>query len=103
VASPNFGRNNMEVKMLTKELMISAPALAIYIAGMRLGFFPRFRLVAVDIAVVLLQLLVQLLGIKELLRMYLDFYAAYFFKREHNMEFSGLPAGTPGWQITKNL
>jgi hypothetical protein len=89
----------MEVKMLTKELMISAPALAIYIAGMRLGFFPRFRLVAVDIAVVLL----QLLGIKELLRMYLDFYAAYFFKREHNMEFSGLPAGTPGWQITKNL
>lgn len=60
--------------------MISAPALAIYIAGMRLGFFPRFRLVAVDIAVVLL----QLLAIKELLRMYLDFYAAYFFKREHN-------------------
>ena len=49
--------------------MISAPALAIYIAGMRLGFFPRFRLVAVDIAVVLL----QLLAIKELLRMYLDF------------------------------
>ena len=60
--------------------MILAPALAIYIAGMRLGFFPRFRLVAVDIAVVLL----QLLPIKELLRMYLDFYAAYFFKWEHN-------------------
>jgi hypothetical protein len=63
----------MEATILMKELMISLPTIAIYIAGMRLGLFPRFQSVAVDIAIVLL----QLLAIRELLRMYLALYLTF--------------------------
>jgi len=63
----------METRIQMKELMLSVPTLSIYIAGMKLKFFPRFQSVVADIVIVLL----QLLAMKELLRMYLDFYFAY--------------------------